>query len=138
MTTKLSFPSDFPENCPPTDAIAPSGTYYRIVRQNPPVSRDFTPKFREDERQARRQVRNRHYTLCETMGLSMFREMEHVIQCAMQFPKLGGFIAEMQLGSQHGRIKLTGRRGDSHHTWWLPNDCEPLGLITDARPVQAM
>lgn len=104
------FPGDWPEGCPPTDAVAASGAVYRLVRADPPVSEDFHSLWEQG-----RPVREK---LCESAGLSIFRILDDAVHCAKKYPYLGGGIAVSQLESRHGRVKPTPRRGNSHATWW--------------------
>ena len=42
----MQWPDYFPDDCPPQDAQPATGDVYRVVKQNPPESKDFIP-FRE-------------------------------------------------------------------------------------------
>ena len=39
----MQWPDYFPDDCPPQDAQPATGDVYRLVKQNPPESRDFIP-----------------------------------------------------------------------------------------------
>ena len=134
--TVLKFPSDFPKDCPPNDAITPDGVYYRITRRDPPTSDDFLSTLLKDRRLAEKRIGDGKYTLCETMGISVFGDFQHVLQYAMQFPMLGDFIATVHIHPSHGRIKATGLGHMSHHTWWLSASCQPLRLVADTQIVR--
>ena len=37
----MQWPDYFPDDCPPQDAEPATGEVYRVVKQNPPDSKDF-------------------------------------------------------------------------------------------------
>ena len=135
LSAGIIFPSDFPDDCPPNDSVQPEGTFYRIVRSNPPTDDDFISVVRGNRERALGLVRKGNITLCEAMGLSVYGYREDILQHASQSPQLGMFISEIRLGPADGRILSTSRRGNSHHTWWLPTDSRPSNLVTNTRAI---
>jgi hypothetical protein len=41
MSSNGEFPTHWPEQCPPEEALPADGVYYRLVRHNPPQAEDF-------------------------------------------------------------------------------------------------
>jgi hypothetical protein len=104
------FPSNWPEGCPPADAVAAQGSVFRVVRSNPPDPADFMSLLEQG-----RPVVGR---LCESAGLSVFKELHDAVHYTKKYPYLGELIAEGKLENRHGAMKATSRRGNSHTTWW--------------------
>ena len=69
---------------------------------------------------------NRGKTQCETMGLSVYADMDHAIQCASRFRQLGRKIARLTLTHDSGKALPTRGTFSSHHTWWKPNGFDPI------------
>ena len=44
----MAWANFYPENCPPEEAEPASGTFYRLVRHNPPRAEDFKSVFEEN------------------------------------------------------------------------------------------
>ena len=106
----MSFPNNWPENCPPEDAVDADGIVYRIVKNDPPLPQDLATHFETD--------RLRKAPPCLRCGLSVFRDVVDVIHQRLLLPKLGGFIARADLQREHGRTKLTQGAQPTHTTWW--------------------
>ena len=122
------WPPEFPKDCPPTGANAANGTYYRIVRSNPPHTRDFIPMYYENRSRAEKMAKDGKGTLCETMGLSVYSNIEHAVQCASQYPKNGSIIAAVQTVPECGKILQNPRMFDSHNTWWVVQGFDPTTI----------
>ena len=113
------WPTDFPTDCPPGDARPTNGTYYHIVKSDPPGPRDFVSQYHKNRRLAENNVNRGYATLCETMGLSTFADIEEAVDCFHQYPKLGDKVAKSTLRQVAGEVKATPRNfWESHHTWW--------------------
>jgi hypothetical protein len=65
-------------------------------------------------------------TKCETMGLSVYADIDHAIQCASRFRKLGRKIARLTLTHESGKALRTRGTFSSHHTWWKPVGFDPI------------
>ena len=118
----MQYPDYFPDDCPPEDAQPATGDVYRVVKQNPPNSRDFIP-FRE------KQSRDFGKDECKACGLSVFINFEDAVDMKN---RRGGMknrlIAKGTLNPDLGKIKHTPSNepyGESHHTWWVPAEAEP-------------
>ena len=127
-TVYWSWPTDFPENCPPLEAFSTNGTYYRIVKNDPPEASDFVPVYRQNQKRAEGAIRRGYRTQCETMGLSVFADRTDAVQCAEQYPKIGDKIASISLTPRAGMIIQTTSPFDSHNTGWMAEDFEPTAI----------
>lgn len=131
-----TWPEDFPEGCPPEQASRVNGTYYRIVKNDPPESGDFVSNYHLNQKRAEREISRGRRTQCETMGLSVYTESVDAIQCAQQFPKLGSKIAHLFLTPASGTALKTGSGWDSHNTWWKPQGFDPVGSAQVILPAE--
>lgn len=128
-----NWPTEFPEDCPPTQAHAANGSYYRIVKSDPPVRDDFVPVYIRNRRLAERVVSRGRRTLCETFGLSVYSDWNDAVQCASQYPKIGNMIANVNPTSSCGKVLHTGGEFDSHHTWWIVEGFDPTTLVSEVQ-----
>lgn len=117
------WPGAFPNNCPPSDATPAAVEGYRLVEGDPPGPNDFLSKrernpgirFRDD------------WIECKACALSVYIDAEDAkrvrrIVGAMRHMK----IAQGTVGVGTERILATpSAKADSHHSWWLPEDCRP-------------
>lgn len=89
-------------------------TFYRIVLDDPPSRTDF---LSDQARGKRRPTDSTKRDLYE--GLSVYSTLAQAVRKALDFPLLGGYVAELQIPEQ-GPIRiartLPGSRG--HHTFW--------------------
>ena len=124
------WPTHFPADCPPVDAQPTNGTYYRIVKSDPPDLNDLVSQFLRNQGLAQNNVKQGKATLCETMGLSTFTDINDAVNCFCQIPKLGDKIARLTLGQAAGKVKATPRNfWESHHTWWKNQVFTPTGHV---------
>ena len=81
----VTFPADWPEGCPPAEAAATAGDYYRVVHGIPATAADFL-SHRELDKLPRAPP-------CLRAGLSTFRLLEEAERMSLLFPVLGSFVA---------------------------------------------
>ena len=124
----LGWPADFPDDCPPEEATPADGIYYYIVKNDPPQPSDFVSLYHRNRRLAERRIRNGIATQCRTMGLSIFAVQNDAIEQAQLTPQIGNKVAMLVLSQNAGSLLYTPRKGDSHHTWWETEDCDPTKL----------
>lgn len=125
----MKWPRFYPENCPPEEAEPASGTFYRLVRHNPPQEKDFKSVFEANPNQFTDIPK---VTRC---GLSIQKELqdsERIEQKRLErtkkrAPKFKNRqIAVGNLNPTHGMIKHTpSHKYKSHYTWWVPVDAKP-------------
>ena len=105
----LTFPDDWPVDCPPADAQDASGEFYRLVKSDPPASWDLMTHHERGTR--------RHDPPCLRCGLSIFRSRDDAEHQSRIFPKLGKIIGKGILLPTYGKTKPTGKL--THTTWWV-------------------
>lgn len=106
----MSFPKDWPVDCPAALVPDADGEVYRIVREKPATDED---------------MRTHHETgklpkadPCLRCGLSVFRDLEDAINQQRLLPKLGRGIARALLTAVHGKACPTKGQQPTHTTWW--------------------
>ena len=110
-----------PEDCPPREAVAPSQTFYRIAKTNPPRARDFVPIYDKNRRHAERSIARRaEITPCTVMGLSVFSDIGRAESQILQTPMLGRYIMALHLDEMDGHV--VGFPNDLRHYIFWPND----------------
>ena len=70
-----SWPSDFPDGCPPATATPANGLFYRIVKSATPQAEDFLAHHHSNPKLAAREIQRGHRTLCHTFGLSVYTDL---------------------------------------------------------------
>lgn len=117
----MSFPADWPEKCPPGDAIDAEGIVYRLVKHWPPRDTDLASHWEMG--------RLPNAPACLRCGLSVFRELQDVLHQRKLLPKLGNTIAQATLSAEHGKTKLTTGQQPTHTTWWAYQNVNRAGLF---------
>lgn len=127
-----TWPNNYPPNCPPDTASQPNGVsaYYRIVKTGSPTGNDFRSALVLTPARAQKAVEREERTPCEVAGLSVWAAFQHAQQCVRLFPQLGGFIATLVPQPDSGRVQRTKGAFDSHNTWWLFSQYDPLTAVT--------
>jgi hypothetical protein len=120
IPTAGTFADYFPEGCPPEQAGPTSGTFFRLVRSDPPGEDEF--------RTHREKGYNRGGDPCQKCGLSIYGEQTDAADLYRFFARrhgvhgtrIGNLVAKLSLNPSHGKLMPTPRqrRPDSHHTWW--------------------
>ena len=119
--SEMTFPEDW-QNCPPSDAEACSGTYFRVGRGNPPTADDF-----RSQAEMGRAVGGDE---CLRVGLSTLRDLSEANHLVRLNSRLGSVIYKGDLIAAHGKSKLTSsRKSPSHTTWWPFVDIDRAGLF---------
>jgi len=115
-----------PPDCPPESAWPAEGQYYRFVSRPVIEPNDFLSHRErgfplEDAK---------HHDECEFGGLSILKNLRDVKAMRDEVP---GFakksVAVGILNQTLGRLKHTPYNGNSHHTWWIPEGCDPAPLF---------
>lgn len=117
--TKLEWPDFYPENCPPPEAEPAAGTVYRLVRNDPPQSKDFLSTWEEFP------GRFPEPTI-QISGASVYTDPQDIERLKNRVRHLRNRkTAKGELNSTLGFIQQTKGREKSHHTWWIPIGTEP-------------
>lgn len=120
----MHWPTFFPEDCPPVSAKdLEAAEVYRLADKNPPSDGDFIPhriKFPQKE----------FADECKACGLSIFTKIEDIIKLQKRTPALRNkFIASGNLLPNMGKIMHTPKGGNSHHTWWIPDNIQVVEIF---------
>jgi len=122
MTT---FPSDWPGDCPPSDAIPSNVTVYRVVKTSPPSQEDFLT-YREMKKPDNGRP-------CDAASLSVFTNPEDAHHYSEKYPHLGELIASASLTPSHGKFAPSPRkvRGRvlAHASWWAYTGVDRCSLF---------
>ena len=124
----MQWPDYFPENCPPENAQAAFGQVYRLVDNDPPTPDDFQ-SWRE---QHPNEQCPKTVTECQACGLSVFTSISDIEVAQRKVRRLRNKkIAVGNLTIELGQILPTPSQntGQSHHTWWIPNDTKPWTIF---------
>lgn len=117
---RMSWPNHFPPSCPPADATAPRGLFFRFVRRHPVPSDELKSKQEKRPLEVFDEA-------CLACGVSLYERIEDLD--AMR-RAVGGFkkmvVAAISLDGAPGQLKQT--RLPSHHTWWIPEGEDKDGL----------
>lgn len=111
----------YPEGCPPDDSVPVAREVYRLVSNDEIVRSDFASHF------------DRHPDKtwddpCLARGLSVFLAYDAAVRLRKRFKAFRTCkIAAARLESAAGLIKQTGNL--DHHTWWPPDEFEPLTVF---------
>jgi hypothetical protein len=107
----VTFPSSWPQDCPPKDAESASGVVFRVAKTNPPSREDF--KSHEEL------GKKSNGSQCLRVGLSVFQTFDDAEHLTQLIPKLGRYVLRGQLQPSNGVVKQTpGRQHPTHTTWW--------------------
>jgi hypothetical protein len=129
----MTWASFFPKDCPPADARAASGLFFRVVPDS--KKRPLKPK---DFYSHKRKQPNRNWPpdkcVCSLCGVSVTQTIEDAIKFArylLIIPAYSNkicFIANGHLEEHMGLIRHTPdlvNNLQSHHDWWIPDECDP-------------
>jgi len=115
---------NLPSDCPPTTAVPSNGTFFRLVRTDPPSQRDFlTPAQISPSRlEASDDV-------CPLHALSVFADPADARTAIAILPGMRNRrVAQGVLEPWLGLLQRTPAKGyelPSHHDWWMPTTATP-------------
>lgn len=124
------FSSDWPADCPPDHADLCNGTYFHILQENPPGVHDLM-SFAEKGRK----LRTTPACPCMPYGLSVFTDSDDAAFMQRAMPRLGKFVALLQLIMSDGRVMLTLGQRPTHNTWWPSSNCVRRNCIAKVESV---
>lgn len=118
-----TFPSHYPDNCPPEPHAELPGHYHRMVlKSNIIRKRDFKSPYEKNRKGSQNK-----YNTCEGRAVSLFKDIEDAKYILLQHPGMNyRFIAKIYLPGNHGVIHHTPNGScKSHHDWWIPKEVDP-------------
>jgi hypothetical protein len=117
----MSFPTHFPENCPPDTAKPANGEVFRYIDKEIPQECDFQSYF-----VLGKPFRQEHK--CEACGCSVYVSEKAARARAAKAPFLRRKkLAKGRLSPEWGVMAETW--GTGHHTWWVPEGKNPTKLF---------
>lgn len=122
------WPTFFPNNCPPSDAVTKKINVFRLVGNNPPIEDDFLSSYQQNPK--RKYGRPNGEIPILAYGLSCFTDYHHAIEQGRILSKTPYYRKRSKLNlvaSGHtepecGVVKETPREFSSHVTYWLHQD----------------
>ncbi|MCQ2250385.1 MAG: hypothetical protein MJZ66_04675 [Bacteroidales bacterium] len=106
---------NLPLQCPPSDAVACDGNFYRIANGNPAESEDFFSQRKMNPNKEFKGVDE-----CIARAISVFLDKSDA-ERIMKLPKFkNATLALVFLFPKDGVIKKTFK--NSHYSWWRSND----------------
>lgn len=112
---RVGFPSHYPTQCPPSNAVPPDGrVYYRLVGSDPPTDADVRSHYELGIHPATADE-------CQLRGLSMLATYSKAVAYRRSYKRLRGrFIAAIRPSSGWGVLKAgTEPQSRAHVTLWL-------------------
>lgn len=120
MTDAVKFPSDWPENCPPSDAVECGMEFYRAVEAFPDAA-EFKTAFQNGK--------FKKVCPCLRRGLSVLESLQAALHHTSLFPKRKIIILAL-VDQQHGKAKSTpSKTQPKHWTWWPPEGLDPISVF---------
>lgn len=110
---KGEYPPNWPDCCPPADAMLTTGTFYRAIENNPATAVDFlnaveAGKFQKADP-------------CDRLAISLLKTWSGILNSFKLFPHRENWsIATLEVQSSHGKIKETPRTNQPDHVSWWP------------------
>lgn len=118
------FVKNWPPGCPPDEAVWADGVYYRLVKSNPAQDADF--------RTCEESGKKPHAPPCKRKALSLLATVNDARAYMRRYPKLGSFIAEVHLSSEHGKVLDA---HDGHVSWWPCDAVDAGGRVAQVKRV---
>lgn len=117
----MTFPTTWPQGCPPDDASNEPIHAYRISKSNPPELSDFETFWESGRAKS-----------CRACGLSLLQSREAAKHHINLFPKAGHWIADVLVGGGFGRWANTPSKTQPLHlTWWVPESINRMDAIQE-------
>ena len=118
----MTFPEDWPSDCPSADTPDATGEIFRIVKGNPVTAADL----RSHHESGKLPKANP----CLRCGLSVFLELGDALHQQQLLPQLGNKIAQARLEPMHGKARPTPGRQPTHTTWWPYQEVDRAVIFT--------
>ncbi|WP_324700714.1 hypothetical protein U9K49_05805 [Pantoea agglomerans] len=119
----LGYPSYFPRHVPPSKAVDANGTFFRIVKTDPPSSECFKNMYESDYERLKK-FKGLELKCC--YGVSVYRDEEPIVNAFAKFPEGSDFqyLAKGEVKHTDGKMLKTGESNHNHYTVWLVEGCE--------------
>jgi len=128
LPSDLTWPSFFPDRCPPAEATPAEGSVLRLVRNDPPRADDFLPWAIENDKVPK----SKH---CQACAVSVFERIDELRKMQRRVPaQRPKAVAEGELKPEMGVTKRSSGKGRSHRSWWIPDGLDPSPLFRVIAP----
>ena len=121
-----SFPSFFPANCPPDDAVENELVVYRYTHNSPPTEDDFKSHYEIDS--------ERYKDIVDAYSLSVISNLDSAkngLELNPGLRKKFKYIASGKVTKDSGVIKCTPSKNQKYHmSWWLYKGIKPSKEFT--------
>jgi hypothetical protein len=134
VTKDYTFPSHFPEDCPPKPYQENRGTYYRLVADKDKSNPVHFKSYHELGRMKHLEKTD----ACGRRAVSVLALYHEVVALSINFQNLGKYVATLELKGGHGVIHNDVDNGEyqSHHNWWIPLGVNAAAYCTKIRECQ--
>jgi len=127
-TSSFTWPSFYPDRCPPAGTTPAEGVVLRLVRNDPPSADDFLPWSVENRRVDKSKP-------CQSCAVSVFDRLDDIRKMQRRVPgQRSKLVAEGELKSEMGVTKPTEKRNRTHRSWWLPEGIDPSPVFHVVAP----
>ncbi len=124
----LTWPSFYPDLCPPAEATPAEGTVLRLVRNDPPRADDFRAWSVENGRVLKSNP-------CKSCAVSVFERIDEIQKMQRRVPSQRMKpVAAGELSPEMGVTKLSPGSYRSHRSWWIPDGLDPSPLFRVVAP----
>ncbi|MGB1249303.1 MAG: hypothetical protein ACPG8W_01615 [Candidatus Promineifilaceae bacterium] len=121
-----TFHDTTPKSCPPADAKPRSVVLHRLVKNNPPVPKDFVIWSQDPTNKHRaKKMLKQNPNDCKVFALSMYVE-EGLERWQKRFPRAMKHFAgwaEVHVDLDSGEVKQTSK-DQSHYSLWPYTECD--------------
>ena len=127
-TSSLTWPSFYPDRCPPAGTTPAEGVVLRLVHNDPPSADDFLPWSVENGGVDKSKP-------CQSCAVSVFGRLDDVRKMQRRVPaQRPKYVAEGELKPEMGVTKHTGKKKRTHRSWWLPEGIDPSSVFSIVAP----
>lgn len=117
-----SWPDWLPSNCPPANATAAHGQFFRLVEHSVIQDSDFWSQNQEFISG----IRQRRFWLddqdCQFSACSVYGEFEDAEQTRKSVGPLKHKLIALGTLTGSGKLLASPTKGNSHHDWWRVQD----------------
>lgn len=118
----LTYPTTWPEGCPPADAADAEADVFRVVHQ--PYEDD---DFRSYDDLGKLPTAPQ----CKRVSLSVFNTAPAACHQAKKYPYLGDHVAKARLTPAMGKLSTASTTG--HQEWWAPDGFDRASVFTEVK-----
>jgi len=123
----MQFPSDWPDECPPVDAVIPHGDFFRAIPEETPKKEHFYNSEEDGKFLAAPR--------CKRLAISMLKTWESAKHHLELFThKKNWFVAKVNLNDKHGKIKDSpSQKQPEHVSWWAFEGVEKEKSVVEVK-----